>query len=71
MKVDSSIPKTTLWARHPTVVRLPRIANLPRIPSRKFSSHQEFNAWKQALCLDIIRNGGFQWERNPDTGHSA
>ncbi len=71
MKVDSSIPKTTLWARTPTVARLPRIANLPRIASCTFSSHEEFNAWKQALCLEIIRNGGFKWERNPDTGQST
>ncbi len=63
MKVDSSIPKTTLWARSPTVVRLPRIANPPVIVSRKFSSHQEFNAWKESVCREWIRKGGAKWTR--------
>ena len=61
--VDPSMEKIRLWAANPRVVRMPRIANLPRFGRRSFASHAEFNAWKQELLLDLVRGGGVQWTR--------
>jgi hypothetical protein len=53
--------KIVLWARQRAVVRLPRIANLPRFGSRKFDSYGAFNAWKNELILELARRGGAKW----------
>ena len=63
MKLEPFIGKTRYWARNPRVVATPRIANLPPIPSRKFDSHEEFNAWKREWQHALIRAGGAKWTR--------
>lgn len=58
---DDYTAKFTIWARDGRVVRLPRIANLPRFKSRKFNSYEEFNAWKSDLLDQLARAGGAKW----------
>ena len=63
MKLEqSSEAKLEYWARNRTVVPLPRIANLPKIASRKFDSYEEFNAWKKSLLLQLAAQGVAQWK---------
>ena len=58
---DQPDAKLKIWAREKRVARIPRIANLPRFGSRKFNSYAEFNAWKEQLLLELVRNGGAKW----------
>ena len=58
---DQPEAKLKIWARERRVVRIPRIANLPRFGSRKFDSYAEFNSWKEQLLLELVRNGGARW----------
>ena len=60
---DQPDAKLRLWARERKPARLPRIANLPDIESRKFNSHAEFNAWKDERIRALIRSGGARWTR--------
>ncbi|MBU0678753.1 MAG: hypothetical protein KJ626_11625 [Verrucomicrobia bacterium] len=63
MKIEGAIDKVELWAAHPTVVRVPRIVNIPRFRSQKFDTYEAFSAWKKSLQLQLIRDGGAQWTR--------
>lgn len=63
MSEDPGQAKVRLWAANPRVVRLPRIANLPRFAPKKFDSHEAFNAWRAELKLELIRQGGAKWTR--------
>jgi len=62
MKItDNYSGKLELWARESKVVRMPRIANLPRFGHRRFNSYDELNAWKQSLRDQLAEQGGVQW----------
>ena len=62
MKItDNYQGKLELWARAGKVVRLPRIANLPRFGHRRFDSYEELNAWKQSVRDELARQGGAKW----------
>jgi hypothetical protein len=63
MNADPGKEKVRLWAANPRVVRLPRIANLPRFVPQKFDSYEAFNAWKAELQRELIRKGGARWTR--------
>lgn len=60
---DDYTAKLTIWAREGRVVPLPRATNLPRFKSRKFSSYEEFNAWKRDLLDQWVRSGGARWTK--------
>jgi hypothetical protein len=62
-KIDPNLEKIKWWVQHPQVVRLPRISNLPKLESKKFDSHEAFNAWKLSVQLELIRQGGAVWTR--------
>lgn len=61
MNEDPGQVKVRLWAANPRVVRLPRIANLPRFAPKKFDSHEAYNNWKTELKRELIRQGGARW----------
>ncbi|MEI6788284.1 MAG: hypothetical protein WCL49_07370, partial [bacterium] len=55
--------KFEIWAREGKVVRMPRLANLPRFGHRRFDSYEELNAWKQSLRDELLKQGGAQWTK--------
>jgi hypothetical protein len=55
--------KIELWARHPRVYPQPKMKGLPHFGHRKFSSWEEFNAWKREFLREIARRGGVTWTR--------
>jgi len=62
MKItDDYSGKLEFWARSGKVLRIPRIANLPRFGHRRFNSYEELNAWKQSLSDHLAQQGGAQW----------
>jgi hypothetical protein len=64
MKItDDYNAKFAIWARETKVHGFPRIANLPRFGSKKFSSYKELNDWKQELLLQLARKGGAKWTK--------
>ena len=64
MKItDDYSGKLEIWARESKVVRLPRIANLPRFGHRRFNSYDELHAWKQSLLDQIAEQGGAKWTK--------
>jgi hypothetical protein len=58
---DDYSAKLKIWAEEGKVHPIPRIANLPRFGSKKFSSHEEMNAWKKALLAELVESGGAEW----------
>lgn len=60
---DDYKAKFKIWAKEGKVYPIPRIANLPRFGSRKFSSHAQMNAWKRELLAELIANGGAEWTK--------
>jgi len=64
MKItDNYNGKLEIWAREGKVVRMPRIANLPKFGCHRFDSYQELNAWKQSLRDRLVEQGGAQWTK--------
>jgi hypothetical protein len=56
MKItDDYNAKYRLWAAKPTVVPAPTAARLPDFKSRRFSSHAEMNAWKNAMLRQMAQ----------------
>lgn len=52
MKIsDNYQAKVKLWASSPQVTVLPYVFRIPNFRSRKFSSYEEFNAWKRGVML--------------------
>ena len=60
---DDYTAKHTIWARESRVYPIPRVTNLPRFGSRKFSSYEDFNAWKKDLIDQLARSGGATWTK--------
>lgn len=63
---DDEQAKIRLWARSPAVVACPKPVGLPAFKSRKFSSYEEFNAWKASYRREIARQGGVTWISSSD-----
>ena len=64
MKVtDDYEAKYGLWAREAKVYALPKAIGIPRFKSRKFSSYEEFNAWKRDIFDQIASTGGVRWTK--------
>jgi hypothetical protein len=64
MKItDDYGAKIEIWAREGKVVRVPRIANLPKFGHRRFDSYEELRAWKQSLLDELLKQGGAQWTK--------
>ena len=64
MKItDDYSAKLAIWAREGKVMRLPRIANLPRFGCRRFNSYEELNAWKKSLRDQLAEQGGARWTK--------
>jgi len=64
MKItDDYSGKLEIWAREGTVVRMPRIANLPSFGCHRFNSYAELRAWKQTLLDELLKRGGAQWTK--------
>ena len=56
MKItDDYNAKYRLWAANPTVVPAPAATRLPDFKSRRFSSHAEMNAWKNAMLRQLAQ----------------
>ncbi len=56
MKVsDDYNAKYRLWAAHPIVAPAGKAVRLAGFKSRRFASHAELNAWKQAVLLQLAR----------------
>jgi len=60
---DQYAAKLEIWARECKVHPLPKIARLPRLPSKKFRSYTEMNVWKKDLLDQLAANGGVQWTK--------
>jgi hypothetical protein len=60
---DDINAKYEIWAREGKVYPCPRPIGIPRFGARKFSSYEEFNAWKRALIEQIASAGGVRWTR--------
>lgn len=60
---DDYKAKFKIWAKEGKVYPIPRITNLPRFGSRKFSSHAEMNVWKRQLLAELAANGGAKWTK--------
>lgn len=58
---DDYKAKFKIWAKEGKVCPIPRIANLPKFGSKRFSSHAEMNAWKRKLLAELAANGGVEW----------
>ena len=56
--------KLEIWAREGLARAMPVLANLPRFGHRKFSSHEEMNAWKKALLGRLAEAGGAKWTKS-------
>jgi hypothetical protein len=59
--IDRHDAKIEMWARYPRVCRQPKMVGVPRFGHRKFSSWEDFNAWKRELLVQIATQGGVQW----------
>lgn len=56
MKItDDYLAKYRLWAGDPRVVSIPPAPRVPNFKSRKFSTHQEMNRWKETVLQDLAR----------------
>ena len=56
MKIsDDYCAKVKLWAKQPTVSKLPPGLPLPKFPAQKFRTHEEMNRWKQSLLREVAR----------------
>ncbi|HEY8239892.1 MAG TPA: hypothetical protein VIH35_00515 [Kiritimatiellia bacterium] len=62
---DDYKAKYEIWARNPRVVRMPRIANLPKFPPQKFNNYEELHAFKKWLLDELARKGGARWTWDP------
>ena len=60
---DNYDAKFDIWVRESKVHPLPRFTGMPKFRSRKFSSYEEFNAWKRDLLDEIARQGGVKWTK--------
>lgn len=60
---DDYKAKYRLWIRNPPVFSPPVPLNLPHFGCKRFSSYEEFNAWKRQYRFEIARAGGVQWNR--------
>lgn len=60
---DDYAAKYDFWARAGKPCRLPTARGLPPFRSRKFSSYEEFNAWKRQRLEQIAQQGGIQWTK--------
>ena len=64
MKIsDDYDAKVRIWAKSSQVLPSPRAVGLPKFRSKKFSSHQEMNAWKRNLLDQIAASGGCAWTK--------
>ena len=60
---DDYDAKLRIWVQEAKCRPTPRLANLPRFGSRKFSSYAEFNAWKADLIRQLAEQGGARWRK--------
>ena len=60
---DDYQAKLRIWAAQRRVVAFP-VPVLPfRVGVKRFASHEELNAWKRDLLVQIARSGGVTWKR--------
>jgi len=62
--VDDYSAKLEIWAKEGRAYAVPTLSNLPYFGHRKFSSHEEMNAWKKELFDQLVKNGGAKWTRS-------
>jgi hypothetical protein len=62
---DDYKAKIKLWAANPPVMPDHRPKNGPKFKAQKFSSYDEFNAWKDALWKEWAQKIGANPEKNP------
>ncbi len=60
---DQYTAKLEIWARESRVYPLPKMIGLPRLPSKKFRSYAEMNAWKKELLGRLAQSGGVRWTK--------
>jgi hypothetical protein len=60
---DDYNAKFEIWAKEKKIHPLPNFDFPFRIESKKFSSYEEFNRWKDDLLLRIADAGGLKWKR--------
>ena len=60
---DDDQAKYRIGAAESRVHPLPKAAGLPPFGRRRFSSCEEFNAWKQSLLRAVAAQGGVRWTR--------
>jgi hypothetical protein len=53
---DDYKAKFRLWAANPQVLPAPAPPKIPHFRSKRFSSHSEMNAWKEALLRQIAQS---------------
>jgi hypothetical protein len=61
--VDDINAKYEVWAREGKVCACPRAEGIPHFSAQKFSSYEEFNAWKRRLIEQIAATGGVKWTK--------
>jgi hypothetical protein len=54
---DDYQAKIRFWAADQKVIPLPDGPKVPKFAPQKFSSHEEMNRWKEALLLQMARDG--------------
>lgn len=64
MKItDSYTAKYKLWAAKPRIMPAPVPARIPNFKSRRFSSHEEMNAWKNSLIHQLALSSVEKWTK--------
>jgi hypothetical protein len=58
---DNYNAKFEIWAKESKVRHMPTLANVPRFGWKKFSSYEDFNAWKKSIVDQIALSGGAKW----------
>ena len=61
---DDYLAKLKLWAKAGRAQAVPYILDLPHFGSKKFSSYEELNTWKQTLLKAAIQKGGRAWKKS-------
>ena len=53
---DNYKAKYRLWAENPRVVPASAPVRIPNFRSRRFSSYEEMNAWKESVLRQLARS---------------